>query len=144
MSEVVNEKAMEARCPCGSVRLELSGEPLGQVYCHCDDCQRAHGAAYVPRAIFPRDAVSILSGVTGSWVNRIRTMIICANCGSHLYGEQDGSPFRGVNAALFPDGKFMPQAHFHCQYAVAPVLDDLPHYRDFPAEYGGSGEVMGW
>ncbi len=144
MSEGADAQAMEARCPCGSVMLELRGEPLGQVYCHCDDCQRAHGAAYVPRAIFPRDAVLILSGVTGSWVNRTRTMIICAECGSHLYGEQDGSPFRGVNAALFPQGKFIPQAHFYCQYAVAPVVDDLPHYRDFPAEYGGSGDIMGW
>lgn len=135
---------MKAECPCGAVTLELRGEPMAQVYCHCDDCQRAHGAAYVPRAIFPRDSVSSLRGETRSWINRTRTMIICATCGSHLYGEQDGSPFRGVNAALFPEGEFKATAHFYCRYAVAPVVDGLPHYRDFPAEYGGSGELIDW
>jgi hypothetical protein len=71
-------------------------------------------------------------------------MIICAACGSHLYGEQDGAPFRGVNASLFPDGKFVPTAHFHCDYAIAPIADNLPHYRDFPTQYGGTGNVTGW
>ena len=135
---------MEAKCACGAVVLELLGEPLAQVYCHCDDCQRAHGAAYVPRAIFPRNAVLVCSGETRAWQNRTRTMIICAACGSHLYGEQDGSPFRGVNASLFPAGRFTPSAHFYCRYAVAPVSDELLHYRDFPADYGGTGEMIGW
>lgn len=135
---------MGCACPCGVVVLELRGEPLAQVYCHCDDCQRAHGAAYVPRAIFPHDAVTIRSGETRTWQNRIRTMVICAACGSHLYGEQDGSPFRGVNASLFPAGRFKPTAHLYCDYAVAPVRDNLPHYRDVPADFGGTGKMISW
>ncbi|PSJ36797.1 GFA family protein [Allosphingosinicella deserti] len=134
----------EARCPCGSVTLQLEGEPLGQVFCHCDDCQNAHGAAYVPRAIYPVGSVTVAAGATSSWVNRVRTMIICSACGSHLYGEIDGTPFRGVNAGLFPPGKFKPRAHIHTRYAVAPVVDDLPHYRDIPSEHGGTGELIGW
>lgn len=135
---------MEARCPCGQVTLSVQGTPLGQVYCHCDDCQRAHSAAYVPRAVFPRDAVSVTAGETRTWTNRIRKMTICAACGSHLYGEHDGVPFRGVNAGLFPPGEFTPFAHIHCRFAIAPVVDGLPHYRDFPKEFGGSGELADW
>lgn len=135
---------MLTKCPCGEVELELKNEAEWQVYCHCDDCQRAHGAAYVPRAVFDRDAVTIKSGSTRSWVNRTRTMIICSRCGTHLFGEHDGSPYRGVNASLLPEGSFKPNAHLQCQYAVAPVLDDLPHYRDFPKEWGGSGVQMDW
>ena len=135
---------MKAECACGAVILELLGEPIAQAYCHCDDCQRAHGAAYVPRAIFARDAVLVVRGEIRTWVNRSRTMIICAACGSHLYGEQDGVPFRGVNALLLPAGRFAPSAHFHCRYAVAPVVDALPHYKDFPAECGGTGELERW
>jgi hypothetical protein len=71
-------------------------------------------------------------------------MIICANCGSHLYGELPGVPFRGVNAGLFPAGEFKPQAHIYTKYAVAPIVDSLPHYKDVPAEAGGSGELIGW
>lgn len=135
---------MDAKCPCGAVTLRLDGEPLGQVYCHCDDCQRAHGAAYVPRAIYPDTAVSVAEGETRSWVNRVRTMVICSSCGSHLYGEMEGVPFRGVNAGLFPPDLFRPEAHIHTRFAVAPVVDSLPHFRDIPAEHGGSGELVGW
>ena len=135
---------MQAHCPCNAVTLDLDGDPLVQVYCHCDNCQRAHGAAYVPRAVFPRDAVSIVRGDTVAWLNRTRTMIICAKCGSHLYGESDAMPFRGVNAALFPAGAFKPEAHYHCRYAVAPVVDALPYYKDFLAHLGGSGDLVNW
>lgn len=133
-----------ANCPCGAVTIALKGDALAQVWCHCDDCQRAHGAAYVPRAIYQRDAVSIVAGGTRSWVNKVWAMVICAVCGSHLYSEQDASPFRGVNAGNFPAGAFAPQMHLHCDYAVAAVIDGLPHYRNIPAEYGGSGDRVDW
>jgi len=29
-------------CRCGAVEIEISGEPLVQMYCHCDDCQAVH------------------------------------------------------------------------------------------------------
>jgi hypothetical protein len=135
---------MDVQCPCGAVTLSLKGEPAGQSYYHCDDCQRAHSAAYVPRAIYPHEAVSVVRGETRSWTNRTRRMTICAACGSHLYGDAQGMPFRGVNAGLFPPGVFQPQMHLQCQHAVAPVVDVLPHYQDWPAEYGGSGERIGW
>lgn len=135
---------MEARCPCGSVTLAIEGEPLFQLYCHCDDCQHAHSAAYVPRAIVLNDQVSVVAGETRSWFHNVRTMNICRSCGSHLYSERKGSNYRGVNAALFPEGTFAPGAHIHCKFAVAPIRDGLPHYLDLPAEFGGSGELADW
>ena len=54
------------------------------------------------------------------------------------------NPMMGVNAALFPVGAFHPGAHLHCRYAVAPVIDDLPHYADVPSEFGGSGALADW
>jgi hypothetical protein len=27
------------QCLCGAVKMELTGEPIAQLYCHCDDCQ---------------------------------------------------------------------------------------------------------
>jgi hypothetical protein len=132
------------RCACGAAVLTLQGDPLAEVYCHCDDCQRAHSAAYVLRAIFPREAVRITSGETRVWKNRLRDMTICASCGSHLFGGREESPFRGVNASLFPAGSFRPRAHLHCRYAVMPVNDGLPHYYDLPKDQGGTGELVGW
>ena len=37
-------------CRCGAVQLTMSGEPVVQLYCHCDDCRAAHGGAYVAAA----------------------------------------------------------------------------------------------
>ena len=40
-------EAMRAACRCGAAEIEISGEPVAQFFCHCDDCQIVHGAAYV-------------------------------------------------------------------------------------------------
>jgi hypothetical protein len=37
------------------------------LYCHCEDCQEAHGAAYVKVAIYPVDGVMVTKGKTISW-----------------------------------------------------------------------------
>jgi hypothetical protein len=34
--------------------------------------------------------------------------------------------------------------HLQCRFAVLPVKDDLPHYSDFPARFGGSDETVPW
>ncbi len=39
---------MNIQCRCGAVELELASEPIVQFFCHCDDCQAVHGAAYAP------------------------------------------------------------------------------------------------
>ena len=53
---------IEAQCRCGAIGLKIAGEPVVQLYCHCDDCQAAHGAAYVPAAIYPAHAVEVVRG----------------------------------------------------------------------------------
>jgi hypothetical protein len=55
-----------------------------------------------------------------------------------------GSVVRGVNADLLPEGTFSPEFHIHCRYATARVEDDLPHYKDMPARFNGSNELMQW
>ncbi len=134
----------EAKCPCGEVTLRLLNAPVGEVYSHRDECQRAHGAAYVLRAIFNRNDVLVIGGNVKSWTNGARRTLICSCCGSHMFSETDGSPFRDVNAGNFPEGRFNPTAHIHCKYAVAKIADALPHFADIPSEFGGSGDVMDW
>jgi hypothetical protein len=43
-------------CRCGAVQIELVGEALVDIYCHCDDCQAVHGGAYVPESVYRADA----------------------------------------------------------------------------------------
>lgn len=134
----------DTQCRCGAVRMRVSAAPVVQLYCHCDDCRAAHNAAYVASAIFPAGAVEVLQGepkpLAGGTTPRLR----CVDCGTHLYSELARVPMRSVNAFLLPPGAFQPQFHVQCQHAVLPVLDDLPHYRGFPAAFGGAEEFVGW
>ncbi len=133
-----------AQCRCGAVRLTISGAPAVQLYCHCDDCQAAHSAAYVLSAIYPAQAVEVVRGEPVPMVLRTVERMRCADCGTHLFSELANVGMRSLNAYLMPNGSFKPQFHVQCAHAVLPVLDGLPHYSGFPALFGGAEEFVAW
>lgn len=137
-------KTIELQCRCSAVGLRVSGAPLLQLYCHCDDCQAAHGAAYVPAAIYPAQSVAIARGAPVATVVRTIERMRCPACGTHLFSELAAAGVRSVNGFLLPTGEFQPQFHVQCQHAVLPVVDDLPHYKGFPASFGGREEFVAW
>jgi hypothetical protein len=47
-----------------------------------------------------------------------------------------------VYAAMLPGIEFQPVIHVNYAEAVLPVRDGLPKMKDFPAEFGGSGEIV--
>lgn len=132
------------QCLCGAIKMELTGEPLAQAYCHCDDCQRVHGAAYVPVVMYPVAATRIVSGEPSMWKLKTTARATCRECGTRMFAEPPGMGYRGVSALLLPPGMFKPRLHVQCQHALLPVKDDLPHYKDYPAAFGGSDERVPW
>ena len=81
------------RCLCGAVHFEAAGEPLFSSNCHCRDCQRASGSAYMPLMAFPNDVVRVTgevryfkrqgdSGATASEG-------FCPQCGARLFARAD-------------------------------------------------------
>ncbi|WP_199243110.1 GFA family protein [Vitiosangium sp. GDMCC 1.1324] len=120
--------ATTIQCHCGAVRIELTGEPLAQGYCHCDDCQAAHVAAYVPFAMYRIPQTRIVSGSPGQWKRKTTPRFTCRDCGTRLFAEPLGLGIRGVSALLLPQGMFKPAFHMQCQYALLPIQDELPHY----------------
>jgi hypothetical protein len=135
---------IETQCRCGAVAIRISGEPAVQLYCHCDDCQSAHGAAYVMAAVYPAPAVEVVRGGPAAMAVRTTQRMRCAACGTHLFSELPRVGMRSVNAYLLPKGGFQAQFHVQCQHAVLPVVDDLPHYKGFPAAFGGREEFVAW
>lgn len=134
----------EAGCLCGAVKLSLDGDPVVQFYCHCDDCQAVHGAAYVSIAVFPAHAVKVTQGQPVTWTYETLPRQRCATCGTQLFARVPDSEFAGVKANLLPKNMFKPAFHIHCKDAVLPVKDDLPHYKSLPSVFGGSDEVLAW
>ena len=52
----------EGGCACGAVRYRLSSDPLITHCCHCLNCQRQTGSAFVINLLIEHDRVQLLSG----------------------------------------------------------------------------------
>ena len=47
-----------------------------------------------------------------------------------------------VYAATIPSLKFEPGVHVNYAETVLPMKDGLPKLKDFPSEFGGSGDIL--
>jgi hypothetical protein len=52
----------EGHCACGSVRYRLTSDPLFTHCCHCLNCQRQTGSAFVINLLIEADRVELLAG----------------------------------------------------------------------------------
>ena len=53
----------EGGCACGAVRYRLASEPLFTHCCHCLNCQRQTGSAFVINLLIEPDRLELLAGV---------------------------------------------------------------------------------
>jgi hypothetical protein len=53
---------MEGGCACGEVRYRLMSEPMFVHCCHCRNCQRQTGSAFVINMLIEADRVELLTG----------------------------------------------------------------------------------
>jgi hypothetical protein len=53
----------EGGCACGAVRYRLTSDPLFTNCCHCLNCQRQTGSAFVINLLIETDRVELLAGV---------------------------------------------------------------------------------
>jgi hypothetical protein len=68
------------QCLCGRVHYKVRGEPLRVGLCHCSDCRRESGSAFVMFAVWPRPAFSF-TGDFSTYEGRS----FCFGCGSRLF-----------------------------------------------------------
>jgi hypothetical protein len=81
MSEVAEDRRMrQGGCRCGAVRYEVRGEPTKVGVCHCNDCRRETGSAFVWYADWPRQAFTA-TGAFRTYAGRS----FCPGCGSRLF-----------------------------------------------------------
>jgi len=53
---------LEGGCACGAVRYRLEASPMFVHCCHCRDCQRQTGSAFVLNALIETDRITLLTG----------------------------------------------------------------------------------
>jgi hypothetical protein len=66
----------------------------------------------------------------------------CRKCGGHLMTNHPPLRLVDVFTATIPTLAFAPGVHVNYAETVLPMRDGLPKLKDFPAEFGGSGEVV--
>ena len=66
----------------------------------------------------------------------------CAKCGGHLMTRHPDLGLVDVFIATIPSLTFIPGVHVNYAETVLPIRDGLTKLRDFPAEFGGSGEAI--
>ena len=66
----------------------------------------------------------------------------CKKCGGHLMTNHPPLGLIDVFAATLPTLKVSPGVHVNYAETVLPMRDGVPKLKDFPKEFGGSGEVV--
>src|SRR4051812_2498608 len=89
------EDRLEGGCACGAVRYRLESAPMFVHCCHCRDCQRQTGSAFVINALIETARVSVLQGAVARSAmptdsGRPHGIDRCTVCGTALWSEYGG------------------------------------------------------
>lgn len=132
-------------CFCGAVKLEVSGAPEGMGYCHCASCRSWSGGPVNAFSLWKPENVKVTEGAEHLATFNKTPMSgrkFCAKCGGHLMTDHPPLGLVDVFAATLPTLDFQPGVHINYAETVLPMKDGLPKLKDFPAEFGGSGEAV--
>ncbi len=132
-------------CFCGAVALEASGEPEGMGYCHCQSCRTWSGGPVNAFSLWKPAAVRVTRGeenLASFQKTEVSDRVWCGKCGGHLMTRHPTLGLVDVFAATLPDLDFKPGLHVNYAETVLPMKDGLPKFRDFPTDFGGSGEMV--
>lgn len=135
----------EGSCFCGAVGITVTGEPSGMGYCHCRSCRSWSAGPVNGFTLWNPDKVSITRGedkLATYAKTKMSERQFCSECGGHLMTRHPTLGVVDVFAATIPTLKFEPGLHINYAETVLPMKDGLPKFRDFPADFGGSGEQM--
>jgi hypothetical protein len=132
-------------CFCGAVQIEVTGAPEAMGFCHCASCRSWSAGPVNAFTLWNPTAVKVTSGGEhlATYVkNPSSERQYCTKCGGHVMTGHPGLKLTDVYAAVIPSVKFEPGVHVNYAETVLPMKDGLPKFRDFPAPFGGSGEIV--
>jgi hypothetical protein len=130
----------EGGCACGEVRYRLASEPLFVHCCHCLNCQRQTGSAFVVNLLIETDRVELLTGEPhpvdvprgGGKKQRI---FRCPTCQVAVYSRYTLAGVRFVRGGTLDDPTSVePDVHIYTRSKVGWVTlpEDVPA---FPTYY---------
>ena len=127
---MINDKELNmsskysGQCLCGEIKYSANAEPAFMGNCHCKDCQRTSGSAYIPGMIFPEQEVTISGEVkyfhSEADSGNKHSRGFCPNCGSQLFGKFSNIPgMLGIKAGTLNEtSNYVPKLDFHVTSAT--------------------------
>lgn len=132
-------------CLCGAVAFEISGAAVAEGYCHCRYCATWSGAPVSPLVVLPAGSIRLTRGAEHiATYNKTPTANrkFCTKCGGHVLCELPDEELEEFYPDTVPDYPFTPSFHLYYASKTLAMADGLPKFRDMPAEFGGSGEML--
>lgn len=131
---------LRGRCSCGAVRYELLSEPMFTHCCHCLDCQRQTGSAFVINGLIETDRIRMISDEPVAFPQPTDSghphdIYRCAACGTALWSDYGGRPWlRYVRIGTLADpGAVVPDVHIYTR-SKRPWVGlpgDVPQFAEF-------------
>jgi hypothetical protein len=130
---------MVGGCSCGAVRYRLTSAPLFVHCCHCLNCQRQTGSAFVINLLIEADRVELLAGEPqpvdvprddGS----VQRIYRCPTCEVAVYSQYTSPAFRYVRAGtLDKPREITPDVHIFTKSKVDWVVlpESVPAFELF-------------
>jgi hypothetical protein len=131
---------LKGGCACGTIRYELTASPLIVHACHCRDCQRITGSAFVINLWIERNFVKAGPGVKSFRLaggsGKDHEVFFCESCGTYLWSRYQGAPgdalFVRAGTLDRPDA-VTPDVHIFTRSKLPwlPLPDGVPAFKSF-------------
>lgn len=141
MSGAAAGPAPEGGCACGALRYRLASAPMFVHCCHCRDCQRQTGSAFVLNALLESDRITLLRGAPEATPvptdsGRPHDIYRCPACRTALWSDYGRRPaLRFVRVGTLDDpSAFAPDVHIFTRSKL-PWVVLPPGVRAFDVYY---------
>jgi hypothetical protein len=133
---------LQGRCACGAVRYKLTADPLIVHACHCLDCQRITGGAFVinlwiESRFVEADRSGLKSYTLKGGSGKKHELFFCPTCGTYVWSKYHIAPgdCLFVRAGTLDDPSVVkPDVHIFTRSKV-PWLELPPDVRKFESIY---------
>jgi hypothetical protein len=140
---MANPPSQRGACICKSTEIEVTGAPAVMAFCHCESCRTWLSAPVHGATLWPSANVKLVRGDLGTFKKTEAShRQFCRQCGGRVMVLHPAIGMTDVPSVVLPRLPFRPTMHVHYGEKVVAIRDGLPKYKDFPKEFGGSGDVL--
>jgi hypothetical protein len=131
--------ARDGGCACGAVRYRLTSDPLFVHCCHCLNCQRQTGSAFVVNLLIEADRVELVAGEPQPVAvprddGSTQRIYRCPACQVAVFSEYGGPALRFVRGGTLDDpASVTPDVHIYTRSKVRwlALPDSAPAFAEY-------------